>query len=140
MKSKILKINEIKKGDQASFNVKVSKKLVDSFAKLTKDYNPLHTNPGYAKQTKFGRRVAHGMLVSSFFSTLIGMYLPGRDSLIVKQEIKYLKPVFIGDDLKIIGVVNNINKNTRLIEIDIRAVKVKQNEIAIKSKAMVLIR
>lgn len=120
-KSKIYSLNDIKVGSSDFFTVKISRKLINSFAALVGDYNPLHVNNEYAKNSVFKRLIAHGMLVSSFFSTFIGMYLPGRNSLIISQKIKYLKPVYINKKLFIKGVVKNISYGTKLITLDIEA-------------------
>lgn len=137
-KNKILSIKDIKIGDKASFKVKITGTLINEFAGLIRDYSSLHGDENYAKKAGFNKRIAHGMLVGSFFSTLIGMYLPGEKSLIVSQEIKYLKPVFEGDELEIVGVVKNVSLATRLVEIDIKVYKAKK--VVVSSKNLVLLR
>jgi acyl dehydratase len=68
-------------GQKANFLKKIDETLVNDFAKISGDFNPLHMNEEYASTTNFGKRVCHGMLLTSFFSQLVGMYLPGRNSL-----------------------------------------------------------
>ena len=80
------KLEEIEIGQKKKFSIKVTESMVNEFAKISGDFNPLHMDEQYAKSTKFGRRVCHGMLLASFFSRLVGMYLPGKNSLYFSQH------------------------------------------------------
>jgi len=75
------KIENIELGTKEKFEVTVTEETINEFARISGDYNPLHMDENYASSTKFERRVCHGMLLASFFSRLIGMYLPGKNSL-----------------------------------------------------------
>ena len=68
---------EIDVGLKHSFEVIINEELEEDFATISGDFNPLHIDEQYAKKTKFGKRVCHGMVLASFFSRLVGMYLPG---------------------------------------------------------------
>lgn len=78
--------------EEVSFGRVIGAQEVDA-AVLTGDRNPLHMDSEYAATTRFGERIAHGMLVASYFSALVGMYLPGRRTLLPSQEVKFVKPV-----------------------------------------------
>lgn len=138
--AKLLFMRDIKIGSRAVFKVRITKTLIDAFADLVGDHNPLHTDLEYAKRASFRERVAHGMLVSSFFSRLIGMNLPGKNSLIISQEIKYIKPVFSGDELEIIGVVKKVSRAAKLVDMEIKVRITKRKEVAIVSRNLVLVR
>ncbi len=115
-----LKIREFKNiniGDTSTFEQVWDAEDVDAFAKLSGDFNPLHTDEDYAKETKFKRRVVHGMLVASSFSKLVGMYLPGKYCLYLKQSITFKQPAFIGDILRITGNVTGKSEATHIIDI-----------------------
>lgn len=77
-----LSFQDIKIGTVYEFRKKITKDKdkVLSFAKLSGDYNPLHVDESYSKKSRFGKNIVHGMLAASFFSTLVGMYCPGRNS------------------------------------------------------------
>ncbi|MBV4416552.1 MaoC family dehydratase [Clostridium tyrobutyricum] len=87
--------------------------MIKSFSKLSGDENPIHLNEEYAKTTIFKRRIAPGMLISSFISAVIANKLPGRGSVYLKQDLKFRRPVYINDvittKVEIIGI--NIEKN-----------------------------
>ena len=94
-----LSINDIYVGHKASFSKTIEFADVYSFAGIIGDFNPVHVNDEYAKTTRFGKRIAHGMLSASFISTVFGMLLPGADAIYMGQTLKFLAPVFIGDTI-----------------------------------------
>ena len=102
-------------GQKANFLKKINEALVNDFAKISGDFNPLHMNEEYASSTNFGKRVCHGMLLSSFFSRLIGMYLPGKNSLYFSQTLNFRNPCFIGDHVDILGEIIEKKPNMKLI-------------------------
>ena len=71
--------------------IHISKQLVESFASLTGDYNPIHLEGEYASNSRFGKPIAHGMLLSSFFSKIIASNYPGIGSIYLSQNIKFIK-------------------------------------------------
>lgn len=91
---------EIQIGDIAFFEKTISESDVYLFAGITGDLNPAHVNEPAASATRFGGRIAHGMLVSSFISTVLGMQLPGPGTIYLSQEVKFLAPVRLGDTVK----------------------------------------
>lgn len=97
-----------KVGETASLTLTITDEMVRRFAELSGDNNPVHLDDAYAAKTRFKRRIAHGMLVSSTFSKLAGMQLPGPGTIIVSQETRYKAPCYIGDtvtaQLKIVSV------------------------------------
>ncbi|MCA9522995.1 MAG: MaoC family dehydratase, partial [Myxococcales bacterium] len=60
---------------------------------------PVHLNEAYAATTRFGKRIAHGMLVGSLFSTLFGTRLPGHGSIYLGQSLRFKRPVYLGDTI-----------------------------------------
>ena len=92
-------IDELKIGDSAEFSKTVSETDIYQFAGITGDFNPAHMNEEYAKKTFFKTRIAHGMLSAGFISTAIGNKLPGTGSIYVKQDLRFLAPVRIGDTI-----------------------------------------
>jgi len=107
--------NDIKIGQTETFELVITESMLDDFARLSGDYNPLHMNENYANSTIFKRRVCHGMLVASFFSQLVGMYIPGKNALYFSQTLKFIHPCFIDDMLKIEGKVLDKSESTKLI-------------------------
>lgn len=118
---------EIEVGHTESFSVTVTEEMMRKFLEITGDVNPLHNDEEYAKGKGNPTRVVYGMLTGSFLSTLAGVYLPGRRSLIQEVKIKYARPVFVGDTLNIEGKVDEKNDTFSLIIIKV-VIKNQNNE------------
>ena len=101
------KYEDIKIADVYSFVRTISKFDVLRFASLSGDFNPLHVDEKFGKKSKFGTNVVHGMLTASLFSTLIGMYCPGKNSLYLGQTLEFKAPLFYGDTVEVKGTILN---------------------------------
>ena len=104
-----MSIDSISVGMTASASHLITDEKINAFAKISEDYNPIHLDADYAKKTPFGERIAHGAMVSSFFSSLFATQLPGPGCIYVAQEVKYKKPVFIEDTVLVEIEVVDIN-------------------------------
>ena len=109
--------DEIEIGQKESFSVTVTESERDKFREITGDVNPLHNDEEYAKSMGHERCVAYGMLSAAYLSTLAGVYLPGKNSLIQKTEVNFRKPVYVGDTLTISGEVTDKNETFKVIEV-----------------------
>ncbi len=103
-------IESISVGESASFERTITCEMMDAFLAITGDVNPLHIDEDYAKEKGFVGRVCYGAMVSSLFSTLAGVYLPGRRCLLHGIDSKYKLPVYIGDTLTVEGSVVDVNE------------------------------
>ena len=111
------KFEDIKVGLAESFDIKINASMMDKFLNISNDTNPLHIDKNYAKEKGFSDRVVYGLLTSSFYSTLVGVYLPGKYCILQGIDIQFSKPVYIDDELKISGKVGYINEAYKQIEI-----------------------
>ena len=130
-------IQEMKIGDHASVTKTVSETDVYLFAGLTGDLNPAHTNEVAASKTMFKTRIAHGMLGAGFISAVLGMYLPGPGTIYMGQELKFTKPVHIGDTVTATATVEEIILEKNRVILDTTVVN-QDGEIVIKGKATVM--
>ena len=112
-----LTFNEISIGQQESFIVKITKSMVEEFGNFSGDLNPLHMDDEFAESSPFKKRIVHGMLLSAFFSQLIGMRLPGKNALYFSQTLNFRSPCYIDDEIKVIGQVIEKSDSTRMITI-----------------------
>ena len=124
-------------GQRAEFFQTISEKMVRDFARLSGDQNPLHTKKAYAKTTAFGRTIAHGMLGGALFSRLIGMYLPGKNSLYLQQTLKFRKPIFPGARVAVTGEIINKSESMSLLTIRTIICNKKSGEIFTEGEALV---
>lgn len=123
------KFADIKVGLKESFTVTITEDFVEKFRAISGDINPLHTDSDFARQQGFEDKVVYGMLTSSFLSTLAGVYLPGKYSLIREVEIKMKKPVFVGDVLTITGEVTQVNEDFKIFTMKTSIVNQKNDKV-----------
>ena len=124
MEVKSYTLAQMKPGLTESFTVTVTEEKMAQFCALSGDVSPIHVDAAYAAQRGYPGRVCYGMLVVSFFSTLAGVLLPGEHCLLHSVESKFVKPVFIGDELTVTGTVEEVNEI--FSEVTIKAVVTNQ--------------
>ena len=108
-------IETINQGDSASFTKTVTETDIVLYAGISGDLNPAHINAEAAKNSMFKERIAHGMLSAGFISCVLGMKLPGPGTIYLGQELKFLKPVYIGDTVTATAtVIEKITEKNRL--------------------------
>ncbi len=112
-------LEDIKVGMEESFQATITEEMMKKFLDITGDVNPLHNDEEFARDKNHQGRVVYGMLTASFISTLGGVYLPGKNCLIQGVEVKFKKPVYIGDTLTITGVVDEVHESVRQIVIKV---------------------
>jgi 3-hydroxybutyryl-CoA dehydratase len=107
-------VTEIRVGDSAAFAKTISEADIYLFAGITGDLNPAHINAVYARDTFFKGRIAHGILLAGFISTVIGMRLPGPGTIYLKQDLAFKAPARIGDTItarvEVIEVIADRNR------------------------------
>ena len=111
-------IDDFHLGQHASFTKTFTDEDVERFIAITGDVNPLHVDDAYAAQTRFGRRVLHGMLTASLFSTMVGMLLPGTGAIYRSQTLHFLRPVHIGETVTAHFVVRAVDRAKHRLTID----------------------
>ena len=103
-----MKFEDIKIGMSESYSQTITDADIKSFAGLSGDHNPVHMNDEYTKQSRFKKRIAHGMISSSFFSALFGTKLPGEGSMYVNQSLNIKRAVCLNDTVTAFKVKNTI--------------------------------
>ena len=106
-------------GQEKTIKKEITEELINDFAKVSTDYNPIHLDEKYAKQTIFGKRIAHGMIAASFISAVIGNDFPGNGTIYMGQTLKFLAPVFIGETLSIVVRIIEITDNKAILLTDV---------------------
>ena len=91
--------------------------MQNTFTELTGDVNPMHMTDKYASEHGFNARLVYGMMTASFYSTLVGVYLPGEHCLFHEVKTTFNAPVYIGDTLTIEGKVDEIDERFGRIKI-----------------------
>jgi len=100
-----VKFDDYEVGDSAKFTKTITEEDVMKFAEVSGDYNPLHVNPEFAKKQMFGEQVAHGVISVGLISAVLGMELFGPGILYGEQSVRFIKPVYFGDELTAVATV-----------------------------------
>lgn len=130
-----MKYEEIKINEVYSFERLITKDDVLSFAKLTGDYNKIHVDQEYGSTSYFGKNIVHGLLAGSLFSTLVGMYCPGENSLYLGQTFNFRSPIFYDDKLEVRGEV--VGKNDSIKVVTFKTEILKAGKVVIDGEAKV---
>jgi 3-hydroxybutyryl-CoA dehydratase len=129
---------DVKVGETFSTSREVTDELVRKFAEVSGDYNPIHLDEEFAKTTRFGRRIAHGMLSGAFISAVLGNEFSNRKIVYLSQTMKFVAPVYIGDTVTATGTVTAIREDKGIVKLD--TVCTNQNgETLVKGEAAVMI-
>lgn len=129
--------SELQVDDSAEFSETISAELINQFAKFSKDKNPLHTDPKYAKHSAFGGTIAHGMIAGALFSRLVGMYLPGKYSLYIRQSLNFRYPVRPGATVSVSGRIIHKTNSLNLLSINTKVVDKKTGKLYVDGEAIV---
>lgn len=105
-------------GQTASFSKTVTETDIVMYAGISGDYNPVHVDKEFAADTRFGQRIAHGLLTTSYLSRLLGMDLPGLGCVYLEQTLKFTKPVFIGDTITASAEIIDIDHERGIIRLE----------------------
>ena len=108
----------LKTGDTFSRSREVTDELVRKFAEVSGDYNPIHLDEEFAAATRFGRRIAHGMLSGAFISSVLGYELSDRKIVYLSQTLRFIKPVFIGDTVTATATVKEIRNDKPVVTLE----------------------
>lgn len=112
------KLEDIQLGMKENFKVQITEQMQNDFREISGDVNPMHSSKEFAMEKGFKDKLVFGMLTASFFSKLVGVYLPGKNCLFQEcKNIRFHKPVFVGDELNVIGEVVEIDDRFRRITI-----------------------
>jgi len=124
-------------GKTYEIRITITQQMVEHFARTTGDYNPIHMYEDYARGTIFKTRVVHGMLHAVLISGIVGTHFPGPGTIYLSQTLKFLKPVFIGDEVTFrLKVLEYFQEKNRL---RLETVCVNQRgEIAVTGEALVM--
>jgi len=129
---------ELKIGDKFSAERVVTDELIRKFADVSGDHNPIHLDDEVAKKTRFGRRIAHGMLSGAFISAVLGYEFSERSIVYLSQTLKFTAPVFIGDTVTATATVKNIREDKPVVQLE--TVCTNQNgETLVTGEAVVMI-
>ena len=108
----------LKIGDTFTISREVTDELIRQFADVSGDYNPIHLDEEFAAKTRFGKRIAHGMLGASFISAVLGYKLSENKIVYLSQSLKFTAPVFIGDTVTATATVKDVREDKPIVTVE----------------------
>jgi len=109
---------DIKIGDSFAKSRLVTDELIRAFAEVSGDFNPIHLDEDFAAGTRFGKRIAHGMLSGAFISAVLGYEFRERRIVYLSQTMRFISPVFIGDTVTTVATVKSIREDKGIVTLD----------------------
>lgn len=128
---------EIEIGDTASFSKTISEADIYLFAGISGDFNPMHVNEEYARQTQFGARVAHGALTESLMAPVLGTKLPGLGTVALEAFCRFRAPVYIGDTVTASAEVSEKLPQKKWVRLKLTWINQEQKRVA-EGEALVM--
>jgi acyl dehydratase len=116
----VLSWEDIAEGMEIASPICVSAEDMRQFAFVSGDYNPLHTDPGFARGKGHADSVVYGALLVAYVSRLVGMQLPGRDCVLAALEVKFSNPLLVNEEATLSAVVKQKHDSVRLMELAFR--------------------
>ena len=110
-------IEDLKVGQEAILSKTITEADIANFSGVTGDNNPVHISDDFASKTIFGKRVVHGFFTASLISTLIATKLPGPGSIYISQNLKFLAPAYIGDNILTKVIIQKIDKQKKRVSL-----------------------
>jgi len=124
-------------GDKASRTQTISDEMIRSFAELTGDTNPVHLDDAYAAGTRFGRRIAHGMIAAGLISATLANDLPGPGSVYLSQTLQFKAPVYPGDTITATVEVKSVRPDKPIVTMS-TVCSNQENKVVLEGEAVVL--
>lgn len=125
-------------GETATLSKTISDDDIRAFADLTGDHNPVHLDDEFAAKSRFGRRIAHGMLSASLISALLANKLPGQGTVYLSQTLQFVAPVYPGDTVTARVTVTKVREDKPIVTLATVCLN-QHDETLIKGEAVVLL-
>src|SRR5512138_3040290 len=131
-------MSSLKPGDKASRTQSISDEMIRSFAALTSDTNPVHLDDAYAAGTRFGRRIAHGMIAAGLISATLANDLPGPGTIYLSQTLQFKAPVYPGDTITTTVEVKSARPDKPIVTL-ITSCRNQDDVVVLEGEAVVLV-
>lgn len=131
-----MQVPNVDVGFTKSTSVKVTDKMVRQFAELSGDHNPIHLDDVYAAKTRFGRRIAHGMIAGALISRALVECI-GEGGIYLGQSMKFVNPVFIDDTITITIKITAMRKEKGIATVETNVTK-ENGDMVVKGEAVIM--
>ncbi|GIU82301.1 MAG: MaoC family dehydratase [Acidobacteria bacterium] len=129
---------KVKVGDKFSKTKKITDEVVRKFAELSGDFNPIHLDEDFAKNTRFRKRIAHGMISGALISAVLGNEFAEKKIVYLSQTLNFVAPVFIDDTITATATVTHIREDKPIITLE--TICTNQNgEVVVKGEGKIMV-
>ncbi|MCS6873297.1 MAG: MaoC family dehydratase [Pyrinomonadaceae bacterium] len=129
---------KLKIGDKFSRQKKISDDVIRKFAEFSGDYNPIHLDEEFARKTRFGRRIAHGMITGALISAVLGDELSEKSVVYLSQTLNFVKPVFVDDIVTVTATVTDIREDKPIVTLETICTN-QSGEIVVTGQAKIMV-
>lgn len=124
-------------GHSRKYQYVITQEMIQKFAEVTGDYNPIHVDEAYAKTTKFGKCIAHGMLMGGFFSRCL-VETFGGNGIYLGQDMKFTNPIYVGDEIEVSMTLIALRKEKGIGTVETLAKRKSNGDICVKGQAVIM--
>ncbi len=132
--------HEIIVGMSASRDYAITAGVYEHFLAAFQDYSPLHLDEEFARARGFSGKVMHGSLLNGFVSNFVGMYFPGKFSLLLSVDLRYANPSYLGDVITIDAVVSQKMDVQKVVVLDITLTNNTRHSLAARGRVQVMVK
>lgn len=124
-------------GHSRKYQYLITQEMIQKFAEVTGDYNPIHVDEAYAKTTKFGKCIAHGMLMGGFFSRCL-VETFGGNGIYLGQDMKFTNPIYVGDEIEVSMTLIALRKEKGIGTVETLAKRKSNGDVCVKGQAVIM--
>jgi 3-hydroxybutyryl-CoA dehydratase len=125
-------------GSRFTATKKITDDVIRSFAKLSGDFNPIHIDEDFASKTRFGKRIAHGMISGALLSAVLGTEFGEKQVVYMSQTMKFIAPVFIDDTITATATVKHIREDKPVVTVE-TVVTNQDDQVVVSGEAVLLV-
>jgi len=134
---KNLTIDDLREGQRFDFEKTILPQDIDDYAMVSGDTNPLHADSAFAKSRGYSGRVVHGCLIASYISRLVGVHCPGENALLQTISLKFLKPVYEGERVRVCALVDQVSIGTNTVILKVHVEDPNTGQVHVRGKVQV---
>ena len=120
---------QVRVGQKADREMRVTEEKVEAYARITGDYNPLHFDSEFTARTRFERLIVQGGITTGLLNALVAMDMPGPGSVFMEQSWRFPRPVYIGDTIRAEATVRSVHESKPIAEIDVVITNQQREEV-----------
>ncbi len=132
-----LRWEDLREGQKFSFFKDLSADDLEDFSRVSGDISPIHRDDAFAKQRGFPGRIAHGFLLASYLSQLVGTRFPGENCLLQTVSLKFVSPALVGDRLEMSACVQHLSPGVKAAVMDVQVANASTRGVLVKGKMQI---